>query len=143
MKIKTLKEYSSGGAIFRMSDEDTLQVLLIRVRKEGFELPKGHVEAGETETEAAIRECHEEIGISSNIAAGEELGRLTYSFEKDDTIIEKHVVYFRIHCEDDFEYRKPKNTREVIWITEEIARTIPLVNEALRPLILKAFDIDL
>ena len=70
---------------------------------------------------------------------GKELGRLVYSFEKEHSIIEKNVVYFKIHCKGEFVYTRPKNTREVIWVSEKDVKTIPLVNEALRPLILKAF----
>jgi len=138
--MKKVKEYSAGGAICRRGENGKLLLLLIRVRKLGYELPKGHIEAGESETEAAHRECIEEIGISSTIQAGPELGRLSYSFTSQETVIEKNVVYFSFSCLEEFAYKKPKNTREVIWISTEQIAAIVLVSEELRPILEKALS---
>ena len=138
--METAKEYSAGGVICKETNDGTLQVLLIRVRKNGFELPKGHVEKGETEQQAAFRECLEEVGITSQIKIREELGRLSYSFEKGEKTIEKNVAYFKFHCPEEFRYSKPKNTREIIWVTEGQVDSLELVNEALRPILEKAFQ---
>ena len=137
--METVKEYSAGGAILREAPDGINQVLLIRVRKNGFELPKGHVEDGETEQQAAMRECIEEIGINSKIDVQEELGRLSYSFESGESIIEKNVVYFRIESFGELLYQKPKRTREVIWISAEEIESVELVNESLRPIIRRTF----
>ncbi len=134
------KEYSAGGAICRKDENGEAQLLLIRVRKNGYELPKGHIETRETEIQAAHRECIEEIGIESKITPKEELGRISYSFVSKETEIEKNVVYFKFHCVDEFVYSKPKNTREVIWISQQHITGIELVNEELRPIIERAFQ---
>lgn len=43
-------------------------VLLVRYRSGAWAFPKGHVEAGETLAQAAVREVQEEGGVSAHIA---------------------------------------------------------------------------
>lgn len=139
--MKTVKEYSSGGIIFREAENGIKEVLLIRVRKKGFELPKGHIESGESESQAALRECREEVGIVSNLEAGDKIGEISYAFESGGKMIEKHVSYFSIICTDEFNYSKPKATREIKWISEKEIAEIELVNDELRPIIRKCFSL--
>ena len=54
----------AGGVVF-----GPLGVLLVRYRSGAWAFPKGHVEAGETLEQAAVREVQEEGGVSANIAA--------------------------------------------------------------------------
>ncbi|WP_299709632.1 NUDIX domain-containing protein [uncultured Tenacibaculum sp.] len=135
--MKIVKEYSSGGVIFRKVDNKNKEVLLIRVRKNGFELPKGHIEQGESESQAAIRECKEEVGIINDLVLGDKVGEIAYSFISENKTIQKKVSYYSITFSGVFNYIKPKNTREIIWISERELETIELVNEELRSIIAK------
>ncbi len=54
----------AGGVVF-----GPLGVLLLRYRSGAWAFPKGHVEAGETLEQAAVREVQEEGGVSAHIAA--------------------------------------------------------------------------
>lgn len=61
------KEYSAGGIVFKNG-----LVLLIRNYKpdkgvDYWGFPKGHLEQGETDEEAALREVEEETGIRAKI----------------------------------------------------------------------------
>lgn len=57
------EEKSCGAVVFR--EEDGKQLYLVLHYSEGhWDLPKGHVEAGETEEETARREILEETGIT-------------------------------------------------------------------------------
>ena len=58
------------GAALR--DEAGRVLAARRHRPAGWELPGGKVEAGETEPEALVRECREELGVT--IEVGERLG---------------------------------------------------------------------
>ena len=56
-------EKSCGGLIYREHDGET-QLLLLKHRCGGhWSFPKGHMEAGETEMETALREIREETGL--------------------------------------------------------------------------------
>lgn len=65
-------ELSAGGLVVRDG-----MVLLIRDRYGRWTFPKGHLEAGETERQAAIREVREETGL--NCRAGPRLGAVGYN----------------------------------------------------------------
>ena len=54
----------AGGVVFGPAG-----VLLVRYRSGAWAFPKGHVEAGETLAQAAVREVQEEGGVSAHIAA--------------------------------------------------------------------------
>lgn len=56
--------YSSGYLIFRSVPSP--QFLLMR-HDDRWDLPKGHLDAGETKTQAAVRELHEETGLSPDL----------------------------------------------------------------------------
>ncbi|NJL04052.1 MAG: NUDIX domain-containing protein [Chloroflexaceae bacterium] len=66
--------------------------LLIYDKYGRWALPKGHLEAGETEREAAVREVYEETGISCTLGAL--LGRISYPVVRRGAIKQKTVVYF-------------------------------------------------
>ena len=60
---RTLVVHSAGGAVLRRN-HGRLEVLLIkRSGRSSYELPKGHLEAGESPREAAAREIREETGL--------------------------------------------------------------------------------
>jgi diadenosine hexaphosphate hydrolase (ATP-forming) len=138
--METVKEYSSGGVISRETENGEKEVLLIRVRKKGFELPKGHIEQGESEQQAAVRECREEVGIVSDLELGKKVGEISYSFESGDKIIKKKVSYYSMICTEEFSYVKPKKTREIRWVSEKELVEIEFVNEELRSIISTCFS---
>lgn len=132
-------EVSAGAALLRGSASDT-EFLVIKVRASGYELPKGHLELDETPEKAAARELKEETGLVSTLEAGELLGTLVYTFEKDGATIQKQVHYFLFAAMQPLVFgKRPSRTKEVRWIKEAEVADLPLVNEELRPIILKAF----
>jgi len=58
-----IEEHSAGGVLFRRSSEG-LRYLVIRDSYRNWGFPKGHVEDGESEVEAARREVREETGLA-------------------------------------------------------------------------------
>ena len=63
-------EKSCGGLIYREHDGET-QLLLLKHRCGGhWSFPKGHMEAGETEMETALREIREETGLRGVLREG-------------------------------------------------------------------------
>jgi bis(5'-nucleosidyl)-tetraphosphatase len=59
------KEFSYGAIVFRREGYVTKYLMVYSERNKIWEFPKGHVENGETEREAALREVREETGISN------------------------------------------------------------------------------
>lgn len=55
-----------------LQDEAGRVLAALRRRPAGWEMPGGKVEAGETEPEALVRECREELGVT--IEVGERVG---------------------------------------------------------------------
>lgn len=96
-------EYSCGAVVFTRIDGEP-QYLLVRARNQpegchGF--PKGHMEAGETEEQTALREIFEETGIRVRLMEG--FRAVTeYALPKPDT--RKRVVFFLA----EYENQQPK-----------------------------------
>jgi ADP-ribose pyrophosphatase YjhB (NUDIX family) len=136
-------EASAGGALLQGSPPH-VELLVVKVRSDGYELPKGHLEWDETPARGAVRELQEETGLASEPKAGELLGTLDYSFEQDGVTIHKRVHYFLFTAAEPGPLAfaaKPARTKELRWINETDALALPLVSEELRPIILKAFAI--
>src|SRR6476661_5196973 len=88
-------ETSAGGLVVRTEDGTASAALIGRLDRRGrlrWSLPKGHVEAGETHEEAAIREVAEETGISGRITA--RLGSVDYTFIAEGRRIHKRVHHY-------------------------------------------------
>ncbi len=83
----TRKEYSAGGVVVQNG-----AVLLIRPNSYRWQLPKGHIEEGETAAEAAVREVKEETGVSAEVVT--ELSSVEYEFFEKRVRIHKTVRYF-------------------------------------------------
>ncbi len=66
-KIDCLYEKSCGAVIFRTVNSEVQYLLIKNKRSENWGFPKGHIEAGETERETAIREVLEETGLHIDI----------------------------------------------------------------------------
>ena len=79
----------SCGAVIFTKKEGRLLFLLIASRVGTWGFPKGHMEEGESETETALREIYEEVGIRPTLIKG---------FRTCDQFLlsrgRKQVVYF-------------------------------------------------
>jgi len=131
-------EVSAGCALVRVH-EGARELLVIRVRAEGYELPKGGIEWDELPTEAAARETREEAGISSELVVGRELGHLDYLAGADQH--RKRVRYFAARVDGPVDFGPlPDRTRERRWLPLADLAALPLVNDALRPVLRDALE---
>src|SRR5947209_13814443 len=117
-------ELSAGGAVVRDSDV----IVVVPVKRDAqhrrvLVLPKGHLDAGETDEDAATREVTEETGVIAELI--DKLGDVEYTYERRGRRQNKRVAFFL------FEYRSGSledHDHEI-----EDARWMPL-EEAVREL---------
>jgi 8-oxo-dGTP pyrophosphatase MutT (NUDIX family) len=68
---------AAGGVVWRRDDDGAVEVVLVhRPRYDDWSLPKGKVDPGETDEQAALREVREEASIEADLGA--ELPTTTY-----------------------------------------------------------------
>jgi 8-oxo-dGTP pyrophosphatase MutT (NUDIX family) len=80
----------SCGAIVVRHTQSGWQVLLVRHNAGHWGFPKGHTEDGETEAQTALREIHEETGLTVQLDPG---FRRSVAYSPREGV-EKQVVYF-------------------------------------------------
>ena len=85
------REKSCGAVVFTR-EQGEIRYVLVEQRSGQFSFPKGHMEAGETEEQTALREIWEETGLRPVILPGYRDGE-TYGVRKKPETI-KDVVYF-------------------------------------------------
>lgn len=90
MSNRTIR--AAGGVVYSYAPDGSLQLLLICDRYKTWTLPKGHVEPGEDDETAAIREIVEETGISCVVERP--LSRVRYPIYKRGVWRDKEVAYF-------------------------------------------------
>ena len=77
----------AGGVVF-----GPLGVLLVRYRSGAWAFPKGHVEAGETLEQAAVREVQEEGGVNASITAA--LAPTRYTNDRGE---QRQIHWYAMH----------------------------------------------
>lgn len=112
------------------------RALLIRVRAQAFELPKGGVEFDELPGEAALRELREEAGVPATLPL--ELGEPLATLDYRPAGYTKRVGYFRVGSPAVELDALPPGTRERRWVRLEELEQVKLVSEALRAPITRA-----
>jgi len=101
-------EVSSGGALVREHD-GAQELLLIRVRADGYELPKGGIEWDELPSDAAARETREEAGVESVLQVGRELDHVDYFVGESADRHLKRVRYFTLSLRPRFSSGRSPN----------------------------------
>ena len=111
-------EKSCGAVIFRRAED--WNVLLIRHTKgRHISFPKGHVEAGETESQTAEREIREETGLRVRVDRRFRAEN-RYNIRPDT---HKLVVIFAALTEQEEITPQPEEIAEAFWVPIEKAAT--------------------
>ena len=123
---------SAGGAVFRVDDSRPIFLLLGFRRRNAWCLPKGIIEEGETEVEAAKREVMEETGLK-DLSLIKKIGNIHYNFwsrgrnldktvhfylfetrQRETTVGEEHDMYAWFSFERALEALTYRNEREIL-----------------------------
>ena len=134
------REHSAGVVLVCRSDEGA-KALLIRTKADVFEVPKGHIEKGESAEEAALRELREETGLASDVRITAELSTLAYSFEREGRVAQKEVTYFLAvsHSSDPPVFGPmPKRTKALQWVANGELDATPLATADLATVVREA-----
>jgi bis(5'-nucleosidyl)-tetraphosphatase len=88
-------EHSAGVLVFHDSDESPpTRTHLVLDYGRHWDLAKGHLEPGESDLQAALRELAEETGLTSVELIPGFVRRIEYVFRRRQTPVHKFVTYF-------------------------------------------------
>ena len=108
MREEVIKQEKSCGAIVLNKNNE---ILLVHHNAGHWDLPKGHVEEGETEEQTAIREVKEETNI--DIIVNKNYRYVTNYSPKEGVM--KEVVYFLAKNIDNNQKPQLSEVNEVKW----------------------------
>lgn len=88
------QEHSAGVVLFTGAPRE---YLLLHYPSGHWDFPKGHLESGETELQAALREVQEETGIRAVEVFPHFQHTFEYYYKRDRDTVHKRVTYFVGH----------------------------------------------
>ena len=127
---RTVEETSAGGLILDRTGSPKAALIARRDRRGRliWSLPKGHLEQGETAEDAAVREVHEETGISGKVLAP--LGTIDFWFMADNHKIHKTVHHFLMEAEGGELSDADVEVVEVAWVPlDEVSSRLRYADE--------------
>jgi 8-oxo-(d)GTP phosphatase len=130
-------ERCAGAVLVRL---DRSEVLLIRTRARRYELPKGHLEPGESEALAALRELYEETAFDGVLELRGLVGRVEHRFAGRAAPVHKRIAFYLFACHEARFGLQPRGVRERRWCRADELQTLSLRNEDLRPILLRALE---
>jgi 8-oxo-dGTP pyrophosphatase MutT (NUDIX family) len=115
--LRRVEETSAGGLVLDRPALDARAVLIGRLDRRGrlvWSLPKGHLEQGETQEDAAVREIAEETGIRGRIVAP--LGSIDFWFTAEGRRVHKTVHHYLLIAESGELSDADIEVAEVAWV---------------------------
>jgi ADP-ribose pyrophosphatase YjhB (NUDIX family) len=130
-RARRVDETSAGGLVVDASSGRVVGALIGRRDRRGrllWSLPKGHIEAGETAEQAAVREVAEETGIVGRIVG--RLGTIDFWFMADGRRVHKTVHHYLLRAEGGELSDEDVEVAAVAWVPlEEIAHRLAYEDE--------------
>ncbi|HYX79233.1 MAG TPA: NUDIX domain-containing protein [Actinomycetota bacterium] len=114
--METRSEVSSGGVVYEREGGSVRVVLAARRTRRGelvWGLPKGGLDEGESEIDAAIREVREETGIEAVVE--EDLGQIRYFYVWEGVRVRKAVRFFLMRATGGDVSNHDDEMEEVRW----------------------------
>lgn len=110
--LDCLYENSCGAVVYRFDGKYPVFLLIKNRRSSNWGFPKGHVERGETFTETALREVHEETGVHIKLIDG---------FEEESKFqiggkVDKKVTIFLGYTEEKKIVKQEEEIEDYAWL---------------------------
>ena len=123
------KEHSAGGIVFRKDSGEVVVLVTQSSAHDGWIFPKGHLERGETSSDAALREVKEETGVDARIV--ERVGTIRYAFRVRGRQIAKTALFYLMEYVGGKASDESPEVRAVTWVPlGQVADTLSFANEA-------------
>jgi 8-oxo-dGTP pyrophosphatase MutT (NUDIX family) len=114
--METRSETSAGGVVYQRRGPSVEIALAARRTQKGdlvWGLPKGGIDQGESEVDAALREVLEETGLEA--AVEEDLGRIRYFYVWEGVRVRKAVRFFLMRATGGDVSRHDDEMEDVRW----------------------------
>ena len=133
--LRRVDETSAGGLVLDRLGPGASGALIGRLDRRGrllWSLPKGHLEAGETEPQTAVREVAEETGIRGRVIG--KLGTIDFWFVADGRRVHKTVHHYLLLAVDPVHgldlSDEDVEVSEVAWVPlEKVAERLAYADE--------------
>jgi len=109
---------AAGAVPWRPRDQGIEVLVIHRPKYDDWSWPKGKLDEGESDEDAAVREVEEEAGVRGRL--GPELGEVTYPDRRGRT---KRVRYFEL-AEPEGEFEPNHEVDEARWVSPAAAREL-------------------
>ncbi len=136
-KEKKRNEKSCGAVVFSGSSENRRYVL-VREANDFWCFPKGHMEAGETEKETALREVLEETGADVRLIGGFRMTDEYALVREGRPDVTKEVVYFLAQTDQTSFLPRDRGEITEVRLMDEKAALASFRTERLRQILLEA-----
>ena len=127
------REFSAGGIIFKQTKSGPIFLLIKNMAmrdpdKSYWGFPKGHLNAGESSKEAAIREVKEEVGLRVEII--DKIGQSSYIFQVNGEKIFKIVTMFLMQAKKGQILIQDLEIQEAKWLgSEQVLELLSFSND--------------
>ena len=133
--VEALYQKSCRAIMYRKINDNIEYLLLFQKKSQTWSFPKGHMEAGETEKETALREVLEEIGLNTRLIPG---FRKTVTYRIG--LINREVILFLGETNSEPVIRESE-IAEHRWVNAEDAKELlyseygPIIDKAERTIL--------
>lgn len=120
--------FAAGGAV----ESETEELLLIELRSR-WDLPKGHIEAGESEREAALREVEEETAVKAEIVGNEPLAVTWHAYNTYGSWELKRTSWWRMRvAKSELKPQREEGITNIEWcakveVEERLKKSYPTI----------------
>ena len=127
------REFSAGGIVFKQTKSGPIFLLIKNMAmrdpdKSYWGFPKGHLNAGESSKEAAIREVKEEVGLRVEII--DKIGQSSYIFQVNGEKIFKIVTMFLMQVKKGQILIQDLEISEAKWLgSEQVLELLSFSND--------------